>query len=227
MDRADGISWAYSIAQSDVLSNSWGGGAPSNAITTAINNATTQGRNGLGAVVVFAAGNTSDRSNGYVGSVTYPGILSTSTSMITVGAIDRTGAVANYSPDGSAITLVAPSGHYNGFCNGEIVTTDRLGSAGCNDGPNGDVNYTSTFSGTSAAAPQVSAIAALLLSREPGLTASQVKSRLQVGARFWGSSTTFGAGKVDAYRTLVPPSGNPPPPPPECIPKRGGPPCPL
>jgi subtilisin family serine protease len=205
---ADGIYWAASPAvHSDVINNSWGGGSVSNAVTTAIINVAANGRNGLGTVVVFAAGNPSARSLGIIGPVSYPATLSTPTSsIIAVSAIDRAGAVADYSPDGSAITLVAPSGHYTGYCVGEVVTTDRPGAAGCNDGPQGNIDYTSSFSGTSAAAPQVSAIAALLLSREPGLTAAQVKSRLVAGARPWGASTTFGAGKVDAYRTLVPPA---------------------
>lgn len=203
---ADGITWAAGGAHSDVINNSWGGGSPSNAITTAIINVAANGRNGLGTVVVFSAGNTSARSLGVIGSVSYPATLSTTTSVIAVSAIDRAGAITDYSPEGSAITLVAPSGHYTNSCVGEVVTTDRPGAAGCNDGPQGNVDYTSSFSGTSAAAPQVAATAALLLTREPGLTAAQVKSRLVAAARPWGTSTMFGAGKMDAYRTLVPPT---------------------
>jgi hypothetical protein len=53
---ADAIDWAYREG-ADVLSNSWGGGAPSNAISRAFARARTQGRGGLGSVVVIAAGN--------------------------------------------------------------------------------------------------------------------------------------------------------------------------
>lgn len=202
---ADGLTWAYYTAHSDVISNSWGEGSPSNAITNAITNATTQGRNGLGTVVVFSAGNSSNRSAGQVGAVVYPGSLSTSTSVVTVGAIGPTGAPADYTPDGSAITLVAPSSQYGGTCaGGGIVTTDRTGSSGCNDGPSGDANYTASFTGTSAAAPQVAAVAALILSREPTtLTSTGVRSRLTYGSVPWGTSTTYGAGKLDAYRSLM------------------------
>lgn len=195
---ADAITWAWNYTQSDVLNNSWGGGSPSTAITNAIVNATTQGRGGKGTVVVFSAGNTSNRSLGLIGPVAYPATLSTATSVIAVSAVDRNGNLTNYSPEGSGITLVAPSGYYTGSCVGEVVTTDRWGSSGCNDGPNGDMNYTTTFSGTSAAAPQVAGVAALLLSREPWLTAAQVRDRLATSADPWGPSTQFGVGKLNA-----------------------------
>ncbi|MCA8960018.1 MAG: S8 family serine peptidase [Planctomycetes bacterium] len=53
---ADGITWATDNG-ADVLSNSWGGGAPSSAIQSAIQYATTVGRGGLGAPVLFSSGN--------------------------------------------------------------------------------------------------------------------------------------------------------------------------
>ena len=58
---ADAINYAASLA--DVLNNSWGGGSPSAAITTAIEMATSQGRDGRGAPVFFATGNS---ATGYV-----------------------------------------------------------------------------------------------------------------------------------------------------------------
>ncbi len=53
---ARGIDWAISH-NADVLSNSWGGGDPDPHIEDAINNGLTNGRNGCGAIFVFAAGN--------------------------------------------------------------------------------------------------------------------------------------------------------------------------
>ena len=47
----------YATGRADVINNSWGGGAPSNAIGAAIEFATTAGRNGRGSVVIAAAGN--------------------------------------------------------------------------------------------------------------------------------------------------------------------------
>ena len=128
--------------------------------------------------MVFSAGNTSARSRGIIGPVHYPATLSSTTNVISVGAIDRYGNAADYTPDG-AIDVVAPSGAQTNYCVGEVITMDRYGSPGCNDGPNGDVSYTSTFSGTSAAAPQVSAVAALMLTLHPSYTAAQVKARIR------------------------------------------------
>jgi subtilisin family serine protease len=200
-DIANAITWASQ--RSDVMNNSWGGGSPSNAITSAINTAATQGRGGKGSVIVFSAGNTSNRSAGIIGAPTYPATLS---SVISVGAINSYGALTNYTPEGSRIDLVAPSSHLAGsMCYpGDLVTTERSGTPGCNNGPGGTSNYTSTFGGTSAAAPQVSGVAALLLSRDQSLTGAQVKSRLLQAAVPWGSATQVGHGKLDAYHTLVP-----------------------
>lgn len=128
--------------------------------------------------------------------------------MIAVGAINRTGALTNYSPEGSELDIVAPSGHDTGHCLGEIVTTDLSGAGGCNDGPSANIDYTSTFSGTSAPAPQVSGAAALLLAKEPSLTLSQARSRILGAADPWGPPTQLGAGELNTFRMF------PPPPPP-------------
>jgi subtilisin family serine protease len=47
----------YAADYADVLSSSWGGGLPNDAISTAIDYATTSGRNGKGCGVFFASGN--------------------------------------------------------------------------------------------------------------------------------------------------------------------------
>jgi len=49
---ANGITWAYQNG-ADILSNSWGGGSPSTAITNAINNAVNNGRNGKGCGIIL------------------------------------------------------------------------------------------------------------------------------------------------------------------------------
>lgn len=216
---AEGIDFAWDVGNAQVINNSWSGGSPCDAITQAINRATTLGRNGLGAVVVFSVGDDSHRSQGIIAPVPWPATLP---NVIAVSAIDRTGGIPDYVPQGR-IDLVAPSSHLvasgvPSFCRGpgDVVTTDLTGSAGCNDGPNGALNYTSHFDGTSAAAPQVSGAAALLLSSEPSLTWSQVRDRLRDTADPWGATNTFGIGKLNIGRAL-----NPPPPPPPCVPPPG------
>lgn len=182
-----------------VISNSWNGPA-NNTITSAINRATSQGRGGLGSIVVFSAGNVSNRDSGQVRGVEYPATLS---NVIAVGAINRWGNLTNYTPEGSALDIVAPSGHYHGACGGDVITADLLGWSGCNDGPSGDIDSSSTFSGTSAAAPQVAAVAAMVLSRNPSWTGAQVRAAILDGADPWGPATQFGRGKLNAYRALV------------------------
>src|SRR6185437_419718 len=157
---ADGINFAAGLGRADVLSNSWNfpPGYDSPAIDNAINSAVCGGRGGLGALVVFSGGNTSTHT------LLYP---ATRANVVAVGAIGRTGTQADYSPNNP--TLVAPSAQEGQtdteLCTiGDVVTTDLAGESECHNGPNGDPNYTSTFGGTSAAAPQVAGVAALVLS---------------------------------------------------------------
>jgi len=183
-----------------VMNNSWSGSGSSTAITSAIGRAVTEGRSGLGTVMVFAAGNTSARSIGIIGAVAFPASLS---NVLAVSAINRNGGVADYSPNGSAIDVVAPSGHTTNACVGDVITVDLQGTPGCNDGPGGSLDYSSTFSGTSAAAPQAAAVAAMVMSRNPTWTEAQIRDRIKATADPWGSATTFGSGKLNAYRSLV------------------------
>lgn len=207
---ADAINWVWNYASSDVISNSWGGGFVNEQISQAISNALTVGRGGRGSVVVFSTGNNSNRGLMYCAPTGYPSTLSSTMAVIAVGAINRNGEATDYPPCTGQIDVVAPSGHNTDLCVGEVVTFDRIGSAGCNAGPNGEQDFTARFSGTSAAAPQVSAVAALLLAREPNLSATAARLRIRSGADPWGVETfnggtynTFGYGKLDAYQTLT------------------------
>ena len=100
--------------------------------------------------------------------------------IIAVGAVDKNGALYSYSARGSEINLVAPSGALD--YTGDIRTLDLMGSAGLYPG-----NYLSTFGGTSASCPQVSGVAALLLSINPKLTEAEVRNILGHSARKIGS----------------------------------------
>ncbi|HEV7704813.1 MAG TPA: S8 family serine peptidase [Gemmatimonadaceae bacterium] len=191
---ADAVRWAG--AHADVLNMSFGGGTPDNGITGAIQDVSRTGRSGKGAVVVISAGNSG------ASLLEYPAALSLGfqSSIISVGAIGRRGEHSWYSNRGSGLTLVAPSSDSIA----DLYTTDLLGSPGYNGGPFSSPNdYTAKFGGTSASAPQVAGVAALVLSREPNLTSMQVKARLEYGAIPWGTSTMYGSGKLDAYNALT------------------------
>lgn len=197
-DNAAAIDFAWDNAAADVISNSWGYNTsdPNNipnadAITAAIGRARTQGRNGRGSIVVFASGNSNEQFSG----VTFPANVN---GVITVGAIDKNGNIWNYSSRGTEMDLVAPSGDVN--LNGDVRTTDRTGNNGYETG-----NYTDRFGGTSAACPQVSGVAALMLSVRPDLTEAQVRTTLQQTATDMGSSgfdNTYGHGRLNAFAAI-------------------------
>lgn len=147
---AAGINWAWKNG-ADVINNSWGGGALDGLyIRNAIDSAVTYGRNGLGSVVVGAAG------NGAVPSVVFPANLP---DVIAVGAMDEFGGRLSNSNFGNNLDVTAPGIR--------IRTTDRHGT------------YAESFRNTSAAVPHVSGIAALMLSANPDLTWQQVKNIIE------------------------------------------------
>lgn len=158
---ASAIDWA-TASGAWVISNSWGGGLPSNAIIFAIDRARAQGRGGLGCVVVIAAGNE-------YGAVQFPanvpGVLAVSAS----NEYDQ--AKTPDSADGETwwgscfgpeIDVAAPGVHN--------LTTDITGSGGYAPG-----NYAPTFNGTSSATPIVAGACGLVLSRRPNLPEAQVR----------------------------------------------------
>jgi subtilisin family serine protease len=104
LQLASGFSWAWQNGI-DVISNSWGGYAPSTIIQDAIQNAIDLGRNGLGCVVVFAAGNENS------GFVRYPG--RSIPEILVVGAMSPCGEVKH-------LQLVMVKAH------GEVVGDLRL-----------------------------------------------------------------------------------------------------
>ncbi len=191
-DLANGITWAKNNG-ADVMSNSWGYTSctfSSTTLTNAINDANTNGRGGLGCVIVFASG------NGYKTCVDYPADLP---AVIAVGAFGNDGIKSEYSNAGPALDIAAPSNDVSsgGFLSGAGVRTiDRTGSAGYASG-----NYTTSFGGTSAACPVVAGVAALVLSVDASLSSPEVKSILYSTAIDMGSSgfdNQYGNGRVNA-----------------------------
>lgn len=206
---ADAIDWAWQNG-ADILSNSWGYWGQNtwyDNIAEAITRALTQGRNGRGAMVVKSAGNNGEY-------VTFPGTVP---GVLVSGAMDKDDNKWDYSPPDPEVDVVAPSGDlWYGGCDfrGDIWTVDRHpgGYTPCSGQYFGDPEgkYFSKFGGTSAAAPQVSAIGALLLSLDPDLEARSVgdnpnpelQNIIKETAIDYGSTNWDGYGRVNAYDAL-------------------------
>ncbi len=199
------LNWAWDNAGADVLSNSWGGGSSSSTINNAINGAVNNGRGGLGAPVLFAAGNDN-------GANSYP---ATQTNVISVIAMSMCYERKNPSSCdgenwwgsnyGTGADVCAPGV--------KIATTDISGSSGYETG-----DYTGTFNGTSSATPNTSGVMALILSANPNLTEAQARFALESTCRKVGSytynsgvsgqpagtwSNDLGYGLVDAYSAVL------------------------
>jgi hypothetical protein len=171
----------------------------------AIEFAATQGRNGKGCVITWAAGNGNE-------SVDLDGYASQA-HVMAIGACNERSTRTVYSDFGSAISCCFPSGDYNTPGKPTLLTkglyvADRAGFAGISAGA-----YTDAFTGTSAACPGVAGLAALILSLCPSLTATQVRSCIEqtcvkIDTEHGqydtnGKSNFYGFGRVHAIDALV------------------------
>ncbi|MBN8249835.1 MAG: S8 family serine peptidase, partial [Verrucomicrobia bacterium] len=149
---------------------------------TGIEEAWRLGRSGLGTVMVRAAGNERAR-----GAQAGDDGFANDPRVITVGAVRRNGHFSSFSEPGACLLVAAPAGDAD---EGGLFTTDFQGIAGANfisffppfehlsDYRWGALGFT----GTSAAAPLVSGVAALMLSVNPSLGARDVQQALLLSA---------------------------------------------
>jgi subtilisin family serine protease len=174
-ELASGISFAWQNGAA-AINNSWGdqGGTffnqlHSTILENSIVNAMTQGRNGKGTLVIFAAGN----FGGSGPIMDYPANFHDD--IIAVGSITSTGVRSNFSGFGPRLDVVAP---------GSGILSTSPG------------NNTTTLSGTSMAAPHVTGIVALILAVNPNLTRCQVTSIIEgTSQKIGGYSYTVTSGR--------------------------------
>ena len=166
-----------------VLNLSFGSTTPSKAVTAAVAYARSRG-----AVVVAAAGN-----DGADGPLSYPAALP---GVLAVGAVDPGDNVVPFSSTGPHLGISGP---------GQSVLSAVPRAV--------DASRLASRSGTSMAAPYVSAAAALVLAKAPALTGEQVVAHLQQTALDLGPAGRddgYGAGLVDPARAVgEAPSGIP------------------
>lgn len=199
-----------------IYSNSWGPlddakrlEGPGSLTIEAVRNGADNGRGGKGSIYVWAGGNglqNSDNSN-------YDGFASLRQALA-IGATTDQGRQASYSEPGANLLVNAPSS--GGLA--AITTADRTGQTGYSTD-----NYTTTFGGTSAAAPLVAGIVALMLEANPDLTWRDVRWILAHTAQHndpahpdWTANGagldvnhSYGFGRVDALAAVTMSAGWP------------------
>lgn len=194
----------------DIISCSWGTTDPVHRLNyrknQAIRRAATQGRNGKGCVILYAAGNESKNYINYYAA--HPNVIA-------VGASTSQDAHANYSNQGPEIDVCAPSsGHWPILAARAWWDKGDEGRVGHNryyiDGISRGNHY-KHFGGTSSSTPLVAGICALILSANPDLTAQEVKEVLTSTADkighsseyYRGRSRKYGYGRVNAERAVA------------------------
>jgi subtilisin family serine protease len=195
-DITDGIRWAIGTPvfgvpdnpnPARVLNLSLGGpGACSMFFQQAIDEA-----NRRGAVVVVAAGNSSEPASEF-----QPGNCQ---GTLTVAAIGRSGWRAHYSNYGSPVAIAAPGGDRSQDT--MIYSTINSGQYG----PVADSYY--PYQGTSMATPHVAGVASLMLAVNPTLGAGELLSIMQATATPFPPNSNCiglcGAGVVNAGAAVV------------------------
>lgn len=148
-----------------------------------------------GATIVVAAGNESDAASGYSPA--------NCDNVIVVGAHDNQGHLSDFSNYGSEVDVLAPGGSNTAIsCDNSILSLSNTGL----QSPVAD-DYRCNI-GTSMAAPHVSGLVALMLSRNPNLTPDQIETLLKSSARSFPSysgcfGSNCGAGIADASAAIV------------------------
>jgi serine protease len=183
---AQGIRFAADHG-ADVVNMSFGSPDPSTVVADAVAYA-----RGLGVTIVAASGN--GDANGVGGSVSYPAAIE---GVIAVGAVRYDRTRATYSNYGPSLDLVAPGGDLSVDQNGDGYGDGILAETFFDDPADFGFGF---LQGTSMAAPQVSAVAALVAAR--GATSpdviEQVLEATAVDLGPAGRDDEYGHGLVQA-----------------------------
>jgi len=216
-DAQEASALGHQAALIAVSNNSWGPDDDGNGIVSpgvlaeaARESGVRAGRGGRGIIYVWAAGNGAEQDD----DANYDGYAN-SIFAVAAGALTDRGVRCSYSEKGACLAVSAPSGN-DAVRKPGTWTTDLLGNRGYNStsitDDVSDNRFTANFNGTSAAAPVVSSVAALMLEANPRLGWRDVKEILMRSAALTDPDNTgwflngaglrfnheYGAGRADA-----------------------------
>jgi len=202
----DAIVKAFEHAQmngADIISCSLGFPKPvplSTWVFNTIRKVANEGRGGKGIPIFIAAGNANPASNNQPRQVSD---FTAHPDVICVTASNSLDEFSSYSFYGPNAFLCAPTNGNNGVG----ITTATVGVG--TDGKSLALSYTSGFGGTSSATPLAAGICALMLTANPNLTVSQIKSifkqtndRISGGYDTNGHSDKLGYGRINALKAV-------------------------
>jgi subtilisin family serine protease len=181
----------------DIINCSWGTYDVSESVKEVIQDLAIKGRDGKGTIIVFATGNDGQDMGNDESAIP---------EVIAVGSTDKDNLRAWYSNYGDNIDVLAPGGYDIG-----ITTLDPIGENGIAT-LNDDyllANDEESFIGTSASAPIVSGVIALMLEKNPNMTRIEVEEALKnksdkIGNLDYvdGFNKYYGYGKINVGRLL-------------------------
>ena len=181
---AEGVTAAVEFAKARnqrLVINYSGGGPDSETKKTAMDFARDNG-----ALLLAAAG------NDFGSPIDFPAAYSpTHDNVVAVGAVDRHNALASFCNVGPEMNIVAPGVDIISTLPNYFVTVNAEGKQTKFD----------RMDGTSQATPYVSAVAALIWSRQPGLSAAQVRQKL-LSAAVALPDANVGDGMLNARKAL-------------------------
>ncbi|MER5427073.1 S8 family peptidase [Streptosporangium roseum] len=186
----DGMEWAATDKQADIVNMSLGSPEAGGPLTEAVDSLTER----HGTLFVIAAGNLG--CDGCVGS---PG---DAPAALTVGAVDAEDRLADFSSRGP----IGPDGAVKPDVTAPGVGIVAARAEGTSLGEPVDASHT-RLSGTSMATPHVAGAAALLRQARPGIRAGELKALLMGSARHQEGNSVDeqGSGRVDVAAALADP----------------------